>query len=142
MTCLVAVSFVACSNDIPEAKVPSVVLNSFKTDFPNATQVDWDKVKGNYVAEFEVETVDHEVKFSADGKKIMQKKDLIEASLPATIITSIKTNFSAYVLEEIEEVIKEGVTYYQVELDTKGKPDKKMVFSADGRETTTLPYWD
>ena len=92
MTCLLAVSFVACSNDIPEAKVPSVVLNSFKTDFPNATQVDWDKVKGNYVAEFEVETVDHEVKFSADGKKIMQKKDLIEASLPATIITSIKTS--------------------------------------------------
>ena len=44
-------------------------------------------------------------------------------------------------LDDMEEVKRGGKTYYQVELDEKGK-DHHIVFSADGKAVTTPAYWD
>ncbi|MES3017934.1 MAG: PepSY-like domain-containing protein [Bacteroidota bacterium] len=140
--CLLASSFVACSNNIPAKNVPSIVVNAFKADFPAADKVEWEKRKGNYEAEFKLDSVEHHAKFTADGRKLMQKKEITEGALPVVINSLLKSQFSNYLTDGIEQVIKDGITYYQVELETKGKPDKKIVFSADGKENSALPYWD
>lgn len=142
MACLLSVSMIACSNSIPATEVPSIALNSFKSKFPKAMKVEWEKVDAHYEAEFELGNIEHAVQLTGDGKLIMQKKEIDVSNLPANINTLLKNNFSTYFTDEIEWVEKNGLAYYQVELESNGKPDKKLVLSANGSENTSIPYWD
>lgn len=142
MTCLLGLSLVACSNSIPETKVPSVVLNTFKANYASAQQVEWDKYQGKYEAEFKIGTEELEALYSADGKQLMVKQDLALTAIPAAISASVQKNFQAYVIDDIDQVTRDGKTYYQVELEAKGKSDKKIVMSADGTQASNVKYWN
>lgn len=140
--CLFGTTLGACSNDIPIAEVPSVVLNTFQTDFPAAKKLEWEKIKGNYEVEFELNGIEQHAQFATDGRKLMHKKEIPEGSLPAVISSLLKDQFSSYLIDDVQQIMRAEITYYQVELERKGKPDRKIVFSADGKENSALPYWD
>lgn len=142
LICLLSFSFVACSNSIPETDVPSVVLNSFKSEFSNALNIEWERNNKNYEADFSLENVEHHVQFSAEGVKLRQKREITLTELPTAIDSALKSKFPNYLADEIELLIQNGVSYYQIELESKGKADKKLVFAANGVETNTVKYWD
>lgn len=143
LTCLLGVSLIAFySDDAPTGKVPSIVFNNFKSHFPSPTTVEWIKVKDNYEAEFHLNSIAYQAIFNGDGQKLMQKNQIAESDLPATIILCIKDQFNSYRTDDVEQVLRGGINYYQVELKRQGKPDQKLVFSSEGKENTTIPYWD
>jgi hypothetical protein len=139
---LLCICLSACGDNISANDVPSVVLNSFKSKFPNAMNIEWERADTHYEAEFETGSIDHAAQLTADGKLIMQKEDIEATNLPANISSLLKNKFRTYSTDQIERVEKDSFTYYQVELESIGKPEKKLVLSADQSENTSIPYWD
>ncbi|MFD2164611.1 PepSY-like domain-containing protein [Paradesertivirga mongoliensis] len=142
ITGIIGASLMACSDNIRATDVPSVVLNTFKTQFPTAAKVEWEKAEALYEAEFQLENTAHAVRLTADGRMAMQKKEIDASHLPITIQSLLKKNFGNYLAEDIEQVETNGLSYYQIELEKNGKPDEKLVLSSDGTENTSLPFWD
>lgn len=138
---------VSCnSQDIAADKVPAVVVNALKAQFPNAVNTDWEKNGAVYEADFDAEGgADVTVQIDASGKVLMYKTDLAAASLPTAVQTFLQNQFKDYTADEVEKIEKGGTAYYQVELDgkgLKGLKDKKLVLTADGHEATDIKYWD
>ncbi|MGV3503543.1 MAG: PepSY-like domain-containing protein [Adhaeribacter sp.] len=129
------------SRDIPATKVPPVVKEALMAKFPQALDLEWEKTKDLFEADFEIAQVDYSVLLDASGKIIMDKKDLSSTELPASITAAIARDFSGFTVEDAEKIEKSGETLFQVELK-KGKQEVKRVFAADGTLSTTVSFWD
>ena len=150
---LMTLSFVAASafslsflgfdkdQDIPQSEVPSVVLNALSSAHPTAANIDWEKQKDTYEAEFDIDTKDYTVLISSTGNVVKTKYDVANTELPETIQSQISSNYKNYKLDDVEMVETDGRKYYQVELDGKLK-DKKLVLDEAGKEQTSMTYWD
>ena len=133
-------SLYSCSQDIPASKVPSVVLNTVQTRFGNAAKINWEKKKSLYEAEFKMDSIKYAAYIDPEGKLLMHKQDIKEAELPATVSSAISTEYIGYKIDDAEKIEKDGITYYGVELEGKGKKDLELVFSADGKIATQINY--
>jgi hypothetical protein len=76
IACMLSISITACSDSISATDVPSVVLNSFKSKFPEAMKVEWEKVDTQFEAEFKSGNTDHAARLTADGRLIIHKKEI------------------------------------------------------------------
>ena len=74
------------------------------------------------------------------GKLVMYKMDIKENELPAAVSSIIRTEYIGYKIDDAEKIEKDGITYYQVELEGKGKKDLKLNFSADGKLVPEMSY--
>lgn len=136
----VAVSLVSCSQDIPADKVPSVVQNTIQWKFANAVDIEWEKKSNFYEAEFDIANIDYKAHIDAAGKLIVYKMDMNVTELPAAIATAISSEHPGYKIDDAEKLEKDGTTYYQVELDAKGKKDEMLVFTVDGKPAQNITY--
>lgn len=126
-------SLSSCSQDIAASKVPSVVLNTVQAKFGVANKIEWERKKDLYEAEFKIDSLEYAVYIDPAGRLVMHKIDIKENELPAAVLTVIRTEYSGYKIDDAGKIDKEGVTYYQVELEGKGKKDIELIFSADGK---------
>ena len=133
-------SLYSCSQDIPDRKVPSVVLNTVQTRFVNANKIEWEKKKALFEAEFKMDSIEYAVYVDSSGKLIMYKMDIREDELPAAVATTIATQYNGYKIDDVEKIEKDGIIYYEIELDGKGKKALELVFSADGKLVTELDH--
>ena len=133
-------SLYSYSQDIPGSKVPSVVLNTVQAKFGIANKIEWEKKNTLYEAEFKKDSIEYAVYIDPAGKLVMYKMDISENELPAAVSKIISTEYIGYKIDDTEKVEKDGTTYYQVELEGKGKQDLELVFSADGKLATQMNY--
>lgn len=129
------------AQDIPASQVPAPVTDAFTQEYSNPTDVDWEKKKKNFQVDFEIDGIDHKALYDADGKLLMTKRDLNDADLPPAIAQKIAADYSGYTVDDVDELMVEGTTYYQVELDGTLR-DRKLVFGEDGQEARGVKYWD
>jgi len=129
------------AQDIPASQVPVAVTNAFTQEYSNPTDVDWEKKKKNFEVDFEVDGIDHKALYNTEGKLLMTKRDLQETDLPPAITQKIAADYSGYTIDDVDELIVEGTSYYQVELDGTLR-DRKLVFGEDGQEARGVKYWD
>ena len=134
----------ACSNqEISSGKVPSVVLNAISQQYPVKEEVEWKKRGQLYEAEIDLnDSVDLTVQVNEAGKIIMRKQDIAVAELPDAVRTAIRTEYPDHTIDDAERMEKDGLVYYQVELNTSGTKEKNLVFSADGKEDKNTAFWD
>lgn len=130
------------SQDISRDKVPSVVQNTFKAKYAAATDVEWEKQADVYEADFDLNNTEISVRIDASGKVQMQKQDISVHELPAAVRTAIQNQYKDHTIDDADKIEKNGVVYYQVELEGKGNKDVKLVYTADGREEKSINYWD
>lgn len=129
------------AQDISASKVPAAVTNAFTQEYSNPTDVDWEKKKKKFEVEFEVDGIDHKALYNADGKLLMTKRDLHEGDLPPAINQKIAADYNGYTIDDVDELIVEGKSYYQVELEGTLR-DRKLVFGENGQEARGVKYWD
>ena len=129
------------AQDVAEKDVPEAVKSALSQKYANATDLEWEKHGDNYEADFDVKRIDHAVMIDPSGKILMTRHDLMEKDLPQALQNAISQNYKGMRVDDVEQVEKDGNTYYQLELDQKGK-DKKVVLSKDGKEVTEPSYWD
>jgi uncharacterized membrane protein YkoI len=133
-------SLCSCSQDIPADKVPSVVLNTVQAKFGTAAKIEWEKKKNLYEAEFKKDSTEYAVYIDSAGKLVMSKLDIKENELPAAVSTIISTEYVGYKIDDAAKIEKDGIIYYQVELEGKGKKDLELVFSAGGQVATQMNF--
>ena len=128
-------SATAFAQEIPQSKVPSEVVNSFQTSFPDASHFEWKQDGDNYKVEFEhgvfMLSNDHDVLFDKTGKIIKHKEEITTSDLPKILLTKIKTDFSEYKIDGTKRITENARISYEVELK-KHKSDLKVTFDENG----------
>lgn len=120
------------AQDIPQAQVPSVVLNSFKKDFPKASDIEWELKGDVYKAEFEIGFMDHEVTLDKTGKALKHKQDIKESDLPLTVASVIAKDFEGFRLSDISKTISDGSLTYKLDLK-KGTKEWVIIIDEMGK---------
>ncbi|MDO6517710.1 PepSY-like domain-containing protein [Zobellia uliginosa] len=121
------------AQDLPKSQVPSVILNQFNSQFPKATDVEWEMDGTLYNVEFEIGwNRDHDVWYDAEGKMVKQKEEIASKELPQAVHKTIETDFKGYSTDDVERITDEGKIFYKMELNSLLKQDWEVVFDANG----------
>ncbi|WP_181304223.1 hypothetical protein [Rufibacter sp. XAAS-G3-1] len=130
----------SCGQRITAGQLPSLVQNSVQVKFPQAERIDWEKEGQHFEAEFVVAGVEHTVLLDSVGHVLMQKQDITAAQLPPAVSVALKRDFQAYLMDDLEQVEKQGQVYYQIELENNNE-DLKRVYASNGTVVNTR-FWD
>lgn len=107
--------------DIPHHQVPSVILNNFKSDFPKASDIEWEKEGDLYKVDFEIGwNTDHEIWYEASGDVVKHKEDISKSELPKAVSDRIHTDFDGYSIDDLKRITtaSESETIYFLELNS------------------------
>ncbi|RYG32560.1 MAG: hypothetical protein EOO01_34130 [Chitinophagaceae bacterium] len=135
-----SLSMISCSQDIAASKVPSVVQNALQVKFPNATKIDWEKKGKAFEADFNLENEGHELLIDGTGKVIAHKTDILPGELPQAVNSAVRQDHATYKIDDAQKIELDGIIYYQVELDAKGKKDQHLVYTAEGAIAAGVNY--
>ena len=120
----------------PNVKVSTKVMNAFKTDFSEATDVEWAQVENMFQAKFAMEGQQYAAYYDADGTMLVVARFLMPTKLPNGLRTSLeeiaKDGLIAYVFELTDE---DGVHFYA----TIQKGEKKEMVQSSGNKKW-IPY--
>jgi len=136
----VATTLVACGQDIPASKVPSVVQNTVTGKFTHITGIDWEKKKNFYEAEFDMEGVEYKAQVAPNRSLLVVLKAMPAANLPQPITEAIHRDYAEYSIDDVQQVEKNGVVYYQVELEKRKAKDVRLAYSPDGSIAKDFTY--
>ena len=128
---LVAAYYSGYDTDILSTNVPSAIAANFRALFPTARDIDWDVSNDVYKVDFEINNVDYDAWYRQDGTLLMYKFDISRSTLPTAVKNSISTQFSGYVIEDAEKVLKPNSVGYFVELESRNI-EEDAYFSEDG----------
>lgn len=127
--------------DADEVKnIPSVVQNTLKEKYPNASSVDWDKEGAFYEAEFDGNTGEYTVEIDSLGMMNRVKIDIKDSLLPATLRNKLDTT-GKMKLSDVEILLQDGISYYQVKYRVNGNK-KTIVLDSTGTIRNDIKYWD
>ncbi|TCC97038.1 hypothetical protein FBD94_19860 [Pedobacter hiemivivus] len=124
-------SVVAFAQDIPVSNVPAVVKNSFTKAFPNATKVEWEMKGDLFNADFDIGRRDNEVWLNNKGAIVKHKQEIKGRELPAAVAKSLKQNFKAFWIDDVDKYVIGKEVFYKVELKTLTE-EKNIVLDSKG----------
>jgi hypothetical protein len=131
----------ACSPDLRESKVPSVVRNTVATQFSGTSKVEWEKERQNYEAEFWIDTVGYTVLVNPEGTLLRFKHEIPLTLLPPAVQQTLQSQYAGFEVEDAEKIEQGGQTFYQVEVE-KGLKEMRLVLTPEGAITNSTPFWD
>ncbi len=117
----IALSFAVSSaigQDIPQRKVPSLIVNKFQQNFPEARDLDWEMKGENYEVEFEVgrhPDRDHEILYSPTGEILRHKQEISKNDLPAPVSKKLATDYKGYRIKDVKKIVEGNKTIYKLE---------------------------
>jgi len=124
-------SVLGFSQDIPASRVPAVVKNSFAKAFPKATKVEWEMKGDLFNADFDVARRDHEVWLNSKGVIVKHKQEIKGRELPEAVSKSLKQNFKAFWIDDVDKYVIGKEVFYKVELKTLTE-EKNIVVDSKG----------
>jgi uncharacterized protein YceK len=109
--------------------VPQAAKNSFNQKYPQATNVSWEKEKGNYEANWGgTSKEDNSVLYSPEGNFMEIAKAIPPAELPAPSTAYVKAHYKGVAIDEASIVTDSSNNQtYEAEIN-----DKDLVFDKDG----------
>ena len=138
---LLGVFAIGCDNEIIPSEVPSVVENTFKTHFPNATEVEWELYGEDFEVDFEVNRTDYSARINDAGNLLDYKYEIGKDALPSSVIAVLQTEYSKKTWEDPKILVSGENSYYQIEIDGFLN-DKKIVLDSTGKKIETIKYWN
>jgi uncharacterized membrane protein YkoI len=124
----------AFAQDIPQSKVPSLIVTNFQQAFSKATDIEWEMDGDLYKVEFEIGLfgLDHDAWYNAEGKLVKHKEEISKTDLPENIQATIKKEFDGYRIDDVEKVTTGNEVVYLMELK-KFTDDWKVAIDATGK---------
>jgi len=117
---------------IKQKNVPSIVVNALQLKFPKATEADWELVRGNYKARFEMDDIDHEVWLDYSGRLKKHMRDFDENDLPKAVKSAIQKSFGGFEVHNVERMEEGKKVHYKMKLE-KSPSSFQVVFDEEGR---------
>lgn len=131
LMCLSGFTATLSAQDIPQADIPAPVLKSFQTQFPTATKADWEMDGELYKVDFEIGKREHDLWIDKSGGIKKHKEDFPKSKLPAAIGEKLKSEFSAYTIDDVDKIEQDEKVFYRVKLkDATG--EREIWFNSDG----------
>lgn len=119
----------------PSERVSPKVLASFKTEFSNAENVEWETGTNYFRAAFSMNGQRVFAFYSVEGELTGIARYVSSLQLPINLFTSLKNDYSKYWISDLFELSNsEGVNYY-VTLETA--ETKLIMHSANGTSWST-----
>jgi Putative beta-lactamase-inhibitor-like, PepSY-like len=111
-----------------EKDVPAAVKNSFKKQYPAATNLKWDKEGDKYEASYTLNKVVSSVLYDAQGKSVESEVKIKTTDLPVGIAEYVKANYPTKKLKGAAKITAaDGTVTYEAEI--KGLD---LIFDKDG----------
>ncbi len=104
--------------DLRQSQVPSIIINKFHNDFPDAKDIEWKKKGENYKVEFEIGYLgkDHDITYSPIADVLRHKKEISKSELPAAVKETINKEFPRYLVKDVEQIEYPDRTIYSLEV--------------------------
>ena len=119
----------------PSEKVSQKVLTSFKTEFTNAQNVEWETGNNYFRASFTMNEQRIFAYYNVNGELLSIARYISSIQLPVNLFTDIKNNYSKYWISDLLEVSNSEGLHYYVTLETA---DSKLVMhSSNGGSWST-----
>ena len=107
------------AQDIAKSDIPASIAESFKKEFPNTTDLEWEMDGDLYNAEFDGEnSVDHDVWYNQKGEIVKYKKEITKDGLPEQVLSKLNSEFQDFKIEDIKKIVEHNITTYEIELDS------------------------
>jgi Putative beta-lactamase-inhibitor-like, PepSY-like len=137
-TILVILSFAWCADSaiaqkMSDEKIPSPVIQTFKSMFPDAMNISWEMEEAHtFEADFKNNTGKHSAAFNAEGQWIETETEMKVSDLPIPVKEAIAKEFQGYKTEEacLVDHAKHGICY-EAEIE-KGKESYEILLSSKG----------
>ncbi len=123
----------AFGQDIPQNRVPSLIVNKFQQSFPKASDVEWELDGENYKVEFETGLLgtDHNVWYDKTGKLVRHKEEISQSDLPQKVLVKINSDFSSYRIDDVKKITEGSKVTYTLELKNFTE-EWKVAFDSEG----------
>ena len=119
----------------PSERVSRKVLESFKTEFTNAKDVEWDTGSNYFRATFTMNDQRVFAFYNVEGELLSVARYISSIQLPINLFSELKNNYSKYWISDLFEVSNSEGLHYYVTLETA---DSKLVMhSVNGGSWST-----
>lgn len=126
----------SCSDDDHPANISDAVKDTFMNDYPHAGRVEWSVKAGYYVADFYEDGVEKDVWYTKNAQWCMTETDLGRSLnlLPADVQNAFQNSgYDSWNVDNIDKYECPDKTFYLLEIETKGKRDRKLFYSDGGK---------
>lgn len=124
---------------ISAKRVPSAVINAFKSSYPNATIKSFAREKENGKVFYEIESKDgdvgRDVLYNPDGSVAEIEETVAVSDLPAAIRESINSRYPNALITKAEKTIQGEKVGYEI-IARQGRKRIAVEFDADGNVKT------
>jgi hypothetical protein len=117
-----------------DEKVSPVVLESFKSSFKDATEVEWKAKENFYQAQFAMNGQYINAYYDCDGKLMAMTRNISTTQLPIGLQTTLRSEADGYWISDLFEVSNEEGTSYYVTLENA---DSKVILKSSGNNEWT-----
>ena len=118
-----------------EVKISPRVLESFKTEFSNAQNVEWQAGDNYYRAAFTMNEQRVFAYYNLEGELVSIARYISSLQLPIILFSNLKNDYSKYWISDLFEVSNSEGLHYYVTLETADT--KLMMHSSNGGSWST-----
>ncbi len=129
---LVATATVS-AQDLKMEEVPTHLKTTFNDSYAKVTDVEWEKKGDHFKVEFEINKMDHDVYYDAQGKVLKSKIEISEKDLPSVVASAVKTKYPDYKIDSVEVIEENGSKTYEVEIEKGWTMERKLILDASGK---------
>ena len=124
------VGVMGVSNAHPSEKVSPKVLASFKSEFSNAKNVEWETGSNYFRAAFSMNDQKVFAYYTVEGELMSIARHISTLQLPLNLFSNLKNDYSKYWISDLFEVSNSDGLYYYITLETADT--KLMMRSSNG----------
>jgi|EndMetStandDraft_4_1072995.scaffolds.fasta_scaffold11418_3 hypothetical protein len=126
---MLAIALSTLSSFAREVEVSSRVLDAFKSEFANASEVSWTVGDNFFKAEFVYNDQHVFAFYSTKGELLGLTRYISSLDLPINLQTNLKKNYSNYWISDLFEVSNDEGTGYYITMENA---DSKIVMKSTG----------
>jgi hypothetical protein len=110
------------------------VINSFKKEFAEARDIQWEKSKEYIKATFSLNEQVMFAYYAEDGNLLAVSRNLTSGQLPINLLTDVKKNYSNYWITQLFEIASKSENSYYITLENENQTIVLKSTGADGWE--------
>lgn len=119
----------------PSEKVSRKVLTSFKSEFANAKDVEWETGNNYFRAAFTMNEQRIYAFYNVDGEMLSIARYISSVQLPVNLFANLKNEYTKYWISDLFEVSNSEGLHYYVTLETA--ESKLVMRSSNGGSWST-----
>lgn len=123
-----------CDNDDDHYLPDTMILDAFERMYPNATQVEWERKLGYFVADCKIDNKEKDVWFDANGEWMLTETDITLNELPKAVTDAIASSqYANWKIDDISYLERKDMeAVYVVEVE-KAKDEVDLYYSEEGQ---------